>query len=112
MKGNREPASAEASAGRHEGEKVRGSLSKGELVSIAFQLGFIIAIPVVLFGYAGKWLDAKTGSYPLLTLIGILTAIVFTSVWIYRKFKSYFNSTPSSSPPSHGGEKREGGNDS
>ena len=61
------------------------------MVSIAFQLGFIIAIPVVVFGYFGKWLDQKVDSYPFLTLVGILTAIVFTSIWIYRKFKEYFN---------------------
>lgn len=64
--------------------------SKRELVSIAFQLGFIIAIPVVVFGFFGKWLDGKTGTYPFLTLIGIFTAIVFTSIWIYRKFRNYF----------------------
>jgi hypothetical protein len=83
-------------------------------VSVAFQLGFIIAIPVIAFGYLGKWLDQKTGSYPLLTLIGIFSAIVFTSAWIYRKFKNYFNATHSSSPSpaSHGGEKREGDNNS
>ena len=80
----------------HEGEK-RGEeqkpprkLNKYELISMAFQLGFIIAIPVVLFGFLGKWLDRRLDTEPLLTLIGILTAIVFTSIWIYRKFKSYF----------------------
>lgn len=71
-------------------EKPKKSLAKSKLVSIAFQLGFIIAIPVVAFGYFGKWLDARAGTEPLLTLIGILTAIVFTSIWIYRKFRRYF----------------------
>jgi len=66
-------------------------INKGELVSIALELGFIIALPVIAFGYLGKWLDGKFGSYPALTLVGILTAIVFTSFWMYRKFKTYFN---------------------
>ena len=74
----------------HEEEKGAGSLNKSEMASIAFQLGFIIAIPVIVFGYFGKWLDQKLDSSPLLTLIGIFTAIGFTSLWIYRKFKSYF----------------------
>lgn len=73
-------------------EKPKKDLSKSELASIAFQLGFIIAIPVVVFGFAGKWLDRKAGTYPLLTLIGIFAAILSTSVWIYRKFKGYFRS--------------------
>ena len=94
----------------HEGENGnKKSLAKKELISIAFQLGFIIAIPVVVFGFFGKWLDGKAGTYPLLSLIGIFTAIIFTGIWIYRKFKEYFKSTPSSSPPYQGGEKREGG---
>ena len=71
-------------------EKPNKEFAKRQLISIAFQLGFIIAIPVVLFGFVGKWLDARTGTYPLLTLIGIFAAIVSTSVWIYRKFRSYF----------------------
>ena len=64
-------------------------IGKREMISIAFQLGFIIALPVVVFGFFGKWLDQKTGTYPLLTLVGIITAISFTSIWIYRKFRDY-----------------------
>src|SRR3989338_3866241 len=93
----------------HEGENGnKKSLAKKELISIAFQLGFIIAIPVVVFGFFGKWLDGKAGTYPLLSLIGIFTAIIFTSIWIYRKFKEYFKSTPSSSPPYQGEDKERG----
>lgn len=69
----------------------QNAFHKRELISVAFQLGFIIALPVIAFGIFGKWLDGKAGTYPLLTLIGILTAIVFTSIWIYRKFKRYFD---------------------
>lgn len=65
-------------------------INKREMISIAFQLGFIIALPVIFFGYVGKWLDERAGTYPLLTLIGILTAIIFTSIWMYRKFRNYF----------------------
>ena len=93
-------------------DKPKNSLDKREMVSIAFQLGFIIALPVIFFGFVGKWLDGKMGTYPLLTLFGILTAIIATSVWIYRKFKRYFNSTPSSSPPYQGGEREEDEHDS
>lgn len=74
-----------------EGEKRKGKgLNKSELVSIAFELGFIIALPILAFGLGGKWLDAKWGTDPWLTIAGILFAIFSTSVWIYRKFKNYF----------------------
>ena len=66
------------------------NLDKRELISIAFELGFIIALPIVAFGYVGKWLDARAGTEPWFTLVGILFAIIITSVWIYRKFKEYF----------------------
>ena len=65
-------------------------LDKRELISLAFELGFIIALPILAFGYAGKWLDLKWGTTPFITLAGILLAIVSTSIWIYKKFKTYF----------------------
>ena len=71
-------------------KKPNKSLNKSELISIAFQLGFIIALPIVALGTLGKWVDGKAGTYPVLTLIGILGAIIMTSFWIYRKFKRYF----------------------
>lgn len=67
------------------------NFQKMEMVRLAFELGFIIALPVVAFGYLGKWLDERSGTYPLLTLIGIATAIASTSFWMYRKFRSYFD---------------------
>jgi hypothetical protein len=69
--------------------KQKTGLNKSALVSIAFELGFIIALPVLVFGFLGKWLDQKAGTYPILTLVGILGAITMTSIWIYRKFRVY-----------------------
>ena len=73
-------------------EKPKKSPDKRELISIAFQLGFIIALPIVAFGFAGKWLDARSGTEPLFTLLGILLAIISTSLWMYSKFRGYFKS--------------------
>lgn len=70
--------------------KNRQKLGKRELVSLGFELGFIIALPVLAFGFFGKWLDGRSGTEPLFTLSGVLLAIVSTSIWIYRKFKDYF----------------------
>ena len=62
-------------------------MNKWRVVSLALELGFIIALPLVAFGLIGKWLDAKTGTYPWLTMVGILLAIVSTTVWLVRRFK-------------------------
>jgi len=71
-------------------EKQKKPIGKQELISLAVSLGFIIALPIVAFGFAGKWLDGRMDTEPLFTLLGILLAISSTSVWIYRKFKNYF----------------------
>lgn len=71
-------------------QEPRKGLTKGRLTSLAFELGFIIALPIVAFGFGGKWLDQKIGTFPLLTLIGIFLAISLTTLWIYRKFRDYF----------------------
>lgn len=61
---------------------------KWQLVSIASELGFIIALPLVALGFAGKWLDNKFGTEPWITLAGILLAIVLTTTWLTKRIKS------------------------
>ena len=63
------------------------NLSKWRFVNLAFELGFIIALPLVAFALIGKWADAKFGTDPWLTLAGIVFAIVITTVWLTRRFK-------------------------
>ena len=67
-------------------EKPR-SINKWEMANLAFELGFIIALPLVAFGLLGKWLDSKFGTEPWLTILGILFAIISTTVWLTRKIK-------------------------
>ena len=62
---------------------------KWALVSLASELGFIIAIPLILLGLAGKWLDAKLHhETKWFALLGILLAIVITTIWLTKKVKS------------------------
>lgn len=72
-------------------EKPNVSLTKWRLVNLAFELGFIIALPLVALGLLGKWLDQKFASEPWLTLIGILFAIVSTTIWLTRRIKELMN---------------------
>ena len=58
-----------------------------QVMGIAFELGFIIAIPLVLLAFAGKWLDQKTGQ-GFFVYIGIVLALSLTSLWIYARLKS------------------------
>jgi hypothetical protein len=61
-------------------------VDRGQIIGLAFELGFIIALPLVAFAFLGKYFDSKYETEPLFTLIGIAIAIISTSIWLYRKF--------------------------
>ena len=64
--------------------------NKWNLVSLASELGFIIALPLVGFGLLGKWLDDKMGNeVAWFTLIGIAFAITATTIWLTKRLKQY-----------------------
>ncbi len=52
---------------------------------LAWQLGYTIAIPVVILALAGRYLDKKLGTSPWLLLGGILLSITVSSYAIYKK---------------------------
>lgn len=64
-------------------------LNKWRLVNLGFELGFVIALPLLGFSLLGKWLDNRFGTTPWITLAGILFAIVTTTVWLTRRLKEY-----------------------
>lgn len=65
-------------------DKRRTTLLKaGNLV---LEFGFIIALPLLAFGYAGKLLDERNQSN-YFKLIGILFALVISIIWLYKKIK-------------------------
>lgn len=61
------------------------------MVNLAFDMGFVIALPLVAFGLLGKYLDARFGTDPWLTITGILIAIISTTIWLTKKLKGYIN---------------------
>jgi hypothetical protein len=68
----------------------RPPLDKRALISLSFELGYIIALPLIIFGLIGKWLDGRAGnSFPVFTLLGVGLAIVSTTVWLFKRLKKY-----------------------
>jgi len=55
------------------------------VVSLAWELGFTIAIPIVILALAGRFLDKKLGTDPWLILTGVILSIVISSYLIYKK---------------------------
>lgn len=74
------------------GSKLKGArpIDKAALISLSMELGYIIAIPLVILALLGKWGDKHWHhSFPWMTLVGILLAIVSTTVWLTKKLKAY-----------------------
>lgn len=46
-------------------------------IDLAFQLGFLIAIPLVVFLAIGVYLDKKFSSSPVFTLIFVILSLLF-----------------------------------
>lgn len=47
----------------------------------------MIALPLVFFALAGRWLDHRWGTSPLMILVGVVLAFIITSVWLATKMK-------------------------
>ena len=54
---------------------------------LAWNLGYIIAIPAVLFGFGGAWLDRYAGTSPVLLLIGFAIALTVSFIGVRRTIK-------------------------
>jgi ATP synthase protein I len=54
-------------------------------LGFAWELGYSIAVPLVVFALAGRLLDKYLGTSPWLLLVGLLVAIVSSSYIVYKK---------------------------
>ncbi len=56
-------------------------------VRLAWNFGYIIAIPAALFGFGGAYLDKLWGTSPLCILIGFAIALGLSGLGIWRMVK-------------------------
>lgn len=59
-----------------------------EALNLAWELGYMIAIPIVLLGFGGAFLDKKVGTSPLFLLTGIVLSIIISGIAVYKKIKN------------------------
>lgn len=52
---------------------------------LAWELGYTIAIPIVIFALLGRWADKAWGTSPWLLLAGIVISIMISSFAVYKK---------------------------
>lgn len=57
-------------------------------LGLAFELGYLIAIPIVVFAIVGRFLDRWFGTAPWLLLVGILLSLFVSSALVVRKTRS------------------------
>ena len=66
----------------------RGGVSEGSTwsaLSLAWELGYTIAIPIVALALGGRLLDKKLGTSPWLLLTGIFLSLMVSSWLVYLK---------------------------
>lgn len=56
-------------------------------LNLAWELGYIIAIPIVLLGLGGAYLDKYLETSPLFLLLGIALSLLLSGIGVYRKIK-------------------------
>ncbi len=66
-----------------------GSKGMGLMLSLrlAWNLGFIIALPVAVFGFGGAYVDKHFGTTPIFVITGFVMAIVLSGIGVWRKVK-------------------------
>ena len=54
-------------------------------LAFSWELGYSIAVPLIVLALLGRFLDRKFDSSPILFLIGIFLSIVISSTIVYLK---------------------------
>lgn len=68
-------------------------------LGIAWELGWVIAIPIVALGIGGRLLDKHFDTSPWLFLAGVILSITLTSIGLVWKFKKLIKSVEHDNPP-------------
>jgi F0F1-type ATP synthase assembly protein I len=64
------------------------NLKQINLLSLAMELGYTIALPLVLFALIGRFADKSFNTSPWIFLCGIISATFISSWLVYRKVKN------------------------
>ncbi len=65
-----------------------------QALSLAWELGYTIAVPLVVLALAGRFADKWLGTSPWLLLVGVFVSIIITTWLVYRKTKAIVSLSP------------------
>ena len=63
------------------GGRKGGGQDPAQLAGIGLQFGFVL----VVFLFAGKWLDDRLGTEPWLLMAGVFVGFALSVLWMYRR---------------------------
>lgn len=67
-------------------------------LGFAWELGYTIAVPAILFGVAGGYADKYVGTSPLFLLLGIVLAFVTSAMSVTKKVRLILSKIPKTLP--------------
>ena len=67
-------------------------------LSLAWDLGYTIAIPAILGCVGGAWLDKRYGTGNAFFFVGLLTSFFFSCLGIYKKIRLILKRMPKDLP--------------
>ncbi len=59
--------------------------------ALGLELGFLIAVPLVLFLVLGVWLDKRFNAFPICLVSGIIIGLIITFLDIYYLVLPFLN---------------------
>ena len=62
-----------------------------KLVPLALELGFSIAIPIVIFTLLGRFVDTKLETSPIFLVAGVVLSTFVTTFIVWRKVKKFLD---------------------
>ena len=54
-------------------------------LGLVWDIGIEIAVPTVMFGLAGRWLDRRYATSPLFLILGLFLSLAIVTILIVRK---------------------------
>ena len=67
----------------------RKIITTKKALALALEFGFIIVLPLVVFGLLGKWLETKYHT-KIFLFGGLILAVIASVTWLYRRIKEIF----------------------
>ncbi len=56
-----------------------------QALSLLGQLGYVIAIPLVILALIGRYIDKKYDASPWFLIAGMFLALIISTFWVYKK---------------------------